>query len=80
MHVSSLKGGKEMKRRQIPSAFVAFAAACFLSGAQSLAESAYVTNAGSNNVSVIDTKAETVVAIIPVGVSPGGSEVVPNGI
>jgi len=31
---------------------------------------AYVTNQSSNNVSVIDTTTNTVVAIVPVGVGP----------
>ena len=33
----------------------------------------YVTNAGDNTVSVIDTATNTVVATIPVGNFPGGS-------
>ncbi|MGI8568926.1 MAG: hypothetical protein ACR2KT_07580 [Methylocella sp.] len=33
---------------------------------------AYVTNAGSNNVSVIDEPSKTVVATVPVGTSPFG--------
>jgi YVTN family beta-propeller protein len=31
---------------------------------------AYVTNAGSNSVSVIDTSTNTVMVTVPVGVSP----------
>ncbi|MDY7965779.1 hypothetical protein U0F29_32640, partial [Bacillus thuringiensis] len=31
---------------------------------------AYVTNAGSSTVSVIDTSSNTVVATVPVGVAP----------
>jgi YVTN family beta-propeller protein len=33
---------------------------------------AYVTNVGSNNVSVIDTASNTVVATVPVGFNPVG--------
>ena len=31
---------------------------------------AYVTNAGSNSVSVIDTSTNAVIAVVPVGVHP----------
>jgi YVTN family beta-propeller protein len=40
---------------------------------------AYVTNAGSDDVSVIDTASNTVTATIPVGTSPFGVAVTPNG-
>ena len=40
---------------------------------------AYVTNNGSNTVSVIDTATNTVVATIPVGVSPFGVAITPDG-
>src|SRR4029079_3355089 len=39
----------------------------------------YVTNSGNNTVSVIDTATNTVVATIPVGTSPDGIAVTPNG-
>ena len=39
----------------------------------------YVTNESSNNVSVIDTATNTVVATIPVGAQPRGIAVTPNG-
>ena len=39
----------------------------------------YVTNGGDNTVSVIDTATNTVVATIPVGSSPQGIAVTPNG-
>ena len=38
---------------------------------------AYVTNSGSNNVSVIDTATNTVVATVPVGENPWGVAVTP---
>jgi len=40
---------------------------------------AYTPNAGSNDVSVIDTATDTVVATIPVGVHPNGVSIHPNG-
>jgi YVTN family beta-propeller protein len=48
------------------------ALACLLGGAQALAQNAYITNQGSNNVSVIATASNTVTATIPVGHAPGG--------
>lgn len=39
---------------------------------------AYVTNPNSNNVSVINTLSNRVIAIIPVGVSPFGVAITPN--
>ena len=41
---------------------------CLLGSAQSLAQNAYITQLGSNTVSVIDTATNTVIATIPVGV------------
>ena len=40
---------------------------------------AYVTNAGANSVSVIDTATNTVVATVPVGFSPTGVAITPDG-
>jgi YVTN family beta-propeller protein len=40
---------------------------------------AYVTNAGANTVSVIDTATNTVVATVPVGVNPTGVAITPDG-
>jgi YVTN family beta-propeller protein len=60
-------------------AAAAFALAGVLSSAQSLAQNAYITNLVSNNVSVIDTKTNTVTATIPVGNSPWGVAVSPDG-
>ena len=57
----------------------AFAFAGILGSAQTLAQNAYITNASSNNVSVIDTATNTVTATIPVGVEPIGVAVSPNG-
>jgi YVTN family beta-propeller protein len=39
----------------------------------------YVTNNGSNNVSVLDTATTTVVATVPVGTGPAGVAVTPDG-
>lgn len=40
---------------------------------------AYITNSGSNTVSVIDTQTNTVTATVPVGNSPDGVAVIPDG-
>ena len=40
---------------------------------------AYVTNALSNTVSVIDTATNTVIATVPVGFTPEGVAITPNG-
>src|ERR1700686_4539865 len=40
---------------------------------------AYVANGGSDNVSVIDTSNNTVVATVPVGSNPYGVAITPNG-
>jgi YVTN family beta-propeller protein len=40
---------------------------------------AYISNQGSNNVSVIDVASNTVVATVPVGSGPGGVAVNPGG-
>jgi YVTN family beta-propeller protein len=53
--------------------------ACLLGSGQSRAQNAYITNSGSNNVSVIDTASNRVTATIPVGIDPQGIAVSPNG-
>lgn len=58
-------------------AIAAFAVFCLLGGAQSLAQNAYIPN--SNNVSVIDTGKNVVIATIPVGIGPGGVAVTSDG-
>jgi YVTN family beta-propeller protein len=40
---------------------------------------AYVTNEGSNSVSVIDTATNTVIATVPVGLAPFGVAITPDG-
>ena len=40
---------------------------------------AYITNTGSNNVSIIDTATNTVIATVPVSNSPMGVAVTPDG-
>src|SRR5688500_13470854 len=42
-------------------------------------EFAYVTNQGSNNVSVIATATNTVTTTVPVGDSPGAVAITPDG-
>ena len=81
-----------MKRRRFPGvvsllafkpptavASLAFVAAVLLGSAQSLAQNAYITDYSSNDVSVIDTKTNAVVATIPVGDNPTGVAMAPNG-
>jgi len=43
---------------------------CLLGSAQSLAQNAYVTNTGSNNVSVIASASNMVAATIPLATVP----------
>jgi YVTN family beta-propeller protein len=47
--------------------------------AESQAPYAYITNAGSNTVSVIDTATNTITATVPVGSNPNGVAVTPDG-
>jgi YVTN family beta-propeller protein len=51
----------------------------WLTGAQSLAQNAYITNTGNNTVSVINTATNTVTATIAVGLHPIGVAVTPDG-
>jgi YVTN family beta-propeller protein len=53
--------------------------AVFGAGAALAQTRGYVTNAGSNTVSVIDPATNTVVATVPVGSGPAGVAVTPNG-
>jgi YVTN family beta-propeller protein len=53
-------------------ATAAFASICVLGSAQALAQNAYITNQGSNIVSVIDTATNTVTATITVGAGAFG--------
>ena len=56
---------------------------CFLSfvccSFSVFSQNAYVANYGSDNVSVIDTSNNTVVATVPVGSNPYGVAITPNG-
>jgi YVTN family beta-propeller protein len=60
-------------------AIAGFALAGLLGNTQSRAQNAYITNSGSSTVSVIDTATNKVIATIPVGKSPGGVVVSPDG-
>ena len=62
-------------------ASAAFALAGIVGIAQSLAQNAYITNGSfsNNDVSVIDTATNTVIATIPVGSTPYGVAVTPDG-
>jgi YVTN family beta-propeller protein len=50
-----------------------------LGSTETLAQNAYITNADSNNVSVINIATNTVVATIPIGYGPFGVSVSPDG-
>ena len=58
---------------------LALTLACLLCPASTRAQNAYITNQNSNTVSVIDTATDTVIATIPVGLSPFGVAVSPDG-
>ena len=61
------------------SAVLISAIAIVLGSGPSSAQNAYITNSGSNTVSVIDTATNTVVSTIPVGTTPFGVAVTPDG-
>ena len=68
--------------RTIPGQLAAAAAvvACLVAQTTALAQNAYITNEGGNTVSVIDTATNTVIGTpIPVGSSPVGVAVTPDG-
>src|SRR5215470_13460234 len=58
---------------------LALTVACLLAPASTRAQTAYITNQNSNTVSVIDTATNTVSATIPIGPSPLGVAVSPDG-
>jgi YVTN family beta-propeller protein len=63
-----------------PLAITAFAVSCILGSVQSLAQDAYIANGLSDNVTVIDTRTNTVVdPPITVGDFPWGVAVAPDG-
>ena|ERR1700730_7177537 len=68
-----------MKLRICGLLAIAAFVSCLLGSGQSLAQNAYITNLGSNTVSVIDTATNKVTATIPVGFSPYGVAVSPDG-
>jgi YVTN family beta-propeller protein len=66
-----------MSQRSIATVTAA-ALAWLVAPAPALALNAYITNEGSNNVSVINTATNTVIATIPVGFAPFGVTVTPD--
>src|ERR1700751_4984019 len=68
-----------MKLRTCGLLAIAALVFCLLASAQVLAQNAYITNYGSNTVSVIATASNTVIATIPVGGAPYGVAVNPDG-
>src|SRR5712671_688732 len=58
---------------------LALTLACLLAPASTRAQNAYITNQSSSTVSVIDTATDTVIATIPVDLTPFGVAVSPDG-
>jgi YVTN family beta-propeller protein len=58
---------------------LAFAVGCVLGSTETLRQNAYIAISGSNDVSVIDTATNKVIATIPVGAFPLGIAVTPDG-
>src|SRR5258708_10073313 len=58
---------------------LALTLACLLGPASTRAQNAYITTQSSSTVSVIDTATDTVIATIPVGLTPFGVAVSPDG-
>src|SRR6266849_9865267 len=58
---------------------LALTLACLLAPASTRSQNAYITNQSSSTVSVIDTATDMVIATIPVGLSPFGVAVSPDG-
>ncbi len=78
MGVGHGKGRMKMAR-SFSAAFIGVVAVIF-GAAPSSAQNAYITNAASNTVSVIDTATNTVTGLpIPVGILPRGVAVTPDG-
>ena len=67
-----------MKIRVCGLLVIAALVSCFLASAQTLAQNAYITNQGSNTMSVINTETNTVTATVPVGAGPYGVAVTPD--
>src|SRR5260370_33540964 len=65
--------------RHMKKLALALTLACLLAPASTRAQNAYITNLVSNTVSVIDTATTTVIATIPVGLTPFGVAVPPDG-
>jgi YVTN family beta-propeller protein len=64
---------------RISGLITALAVSCLLGSAQTLAQNAYITNQDSDNISVIDTPTNTVIATIPAGEYPEGVAVSQDG-
>jgi YVTN family beta-propeller protein len=78
-HAISVSGSSRLLLVSSPRLLItAFAVCGLVASAQSFAQNAYVTNIGSNDVSVIDTTTNTVIASIPTD-SPLGVAVTRDG-
>ena len=80
MQLNDSKNNIASRARRFAAIYAALALGlAFGSRPAAAAPFAYVTNIGSNNVSVIDTASNTVVATVPVGFNPRGADVTPDG-
>ena len=70
---ATLRVGKSLLQKILGALLVLSLAAC------AVAPRAYMANRGSDSVSVINTATNTVIATVPVGISPNGVAVTPNG-
>ena len=67
------------KQKLYSRAFISAAMILILASSAYAAPFAYITNAVSNTVSVIDTATNNVTATVPVGIEPTGVAVSPDG-
>ena len=68
-----------IKKKLYSIALVLIAIILVLVSTQGAAPFAYITNLGSNNVSVINTTTNNVTATEPVGIDPNGVAITPDG-
>jgi YVTN family beta-propeller protein len=67
------------KKKVVYYSLIATAIILMLVDIAGAAPYAYITNSGSNTVSIIDTTTNTVTTTVPVGIDPCGVAVTPNG-
>jgi YVTN family beta-propeller protein len=79
MHHNNSNGSGVASARGLTALFIMLAMGLGLMASAEAAPLAYVTNTGSNTVSVIDTATNSVVATVAVGLIPRGVAVTPDG-